>query len=346
MTSILTPSELIDRLAGGLDDSSFADGSAPVVVLDLDAPDDSGALARVVELLGSAPVVMIGTSSAPCDRPEASELDVLLCDASNEPSPWVSCPSGAKVTAARLVDAISGSPSAAVSLVQLLRVSATVTAADAVVAESWVYSLLQGGVEHRGWLADRADAPRRPRPDGPVVDVRRSDDVLSVTLDRPEVRNAYGARMRDELVEALLLADLDRTITMVEVRGNGPVFCSGGDLDEFGTAPGPLASHLVRTTRNAGIVLSRLAPRVRFEVHGSCVGAGVELPAFAGRVIATSDATFRLPEVAMGLVPGAGGTSSIPRRIGRHRTAFMALSGDTFDAPTALRWGLIDEVRD
>jgi enoyl-CoA hydratase/carnithine racemase len=79
-------------------------------------------------------------------------------------------------------------------------------------------------------------------------------------------------------------------------------------------------------------------------VHGACVGAGVELPAFAGRVVARPDARFRLPEVAMGLVPGAGGTVSIPRRIGRQATALLALTGDTIDAPTALALGLVDEI--
>ena len=66
--------------------------------------------------------------------------------------------------------------------------------------------------------------------------------------------------------------------------------------------------------------------------------------AFAGRVEAAPDATFALPEVAMGLVPGAGGTVSIPGRIGRHRTAWLALTGERIDAPTAREWGLVDEV--
>ena len=69
------------------------------------------------------------------------------------------------------------------------------------------------------------------------------------------------------------------------------------------------------------------------------------MPAFARQVVAAEDAFFQLPEVAMGLVPGAGGTVSIPRRIGRQRTAYLALSGLRVDAATAHRWGLIDEIR-
>jgi enoyl-CoA hydratase/carnithine racemase len=80
-------------------------------------------------------------------------------------------------------------------------------------------------------------------------------------------------------------------------------------------------------------------------VHGTCVGAGIELPAFCPLVVAAPGTTFRLPEVSMGLVPGAGGTASIPARIGRHRAAYMALSGSAVTAETALDWGLVDSIR-
>jgi enoyl-CoA hydratase/carnithine racemase len=63
-------------------------------------------------------------------------------------------------------------------------------------------------------------------------------------------------------------------------------------------------------------------------------------------VVARPATTFRLPEVRMGLLPGAGGTASLPRRMGRRRTAFLALSGDALPVETALRWGLVDEIVD
>ena len=97
--------------------------------------------------------------------------------------------------------------------------------------------------------------------------------------------------------------------------------------------------------------MARLTPGLRLrsavcttEVHGACVGAGCELPAFCRHVRARADAFFQLPEIAMGLVPGAGGTASLPNRIGRQRTAWLALSGSRIDAATALRWGLVDEI--
>ena len=77
-------------------------------------------------------------------------------------------------------------------------------------------------------------------------------------------------------------------------------------------------------------------------LHGPCAGAGIELAAFAGTVAADAGTTCWLPEVGMGLIPGAGGTVSIPRRIGRWRTLYLALTGHRIDVATALAWGLID----
>jgi enoyl-CoA hydratase/carnithine racemase len=79
-------------------------------------------------------------------------------------------------------------------------------------------------------------------------------------------------------------------------------------------------------------------------LHGSCLGAGIELPAFAGRVVAADNTVIGLPEGGLGLIPGAGGTVSIPRRIGAARTLDLIISGRQLDAVTAAQWGLVDEV--
>jgi enoyl-CoA hydratase/carnithine racemase len=92
--------------------------------------------------------------------------------------------------------------------------------------------------------------------------------------------------------------------------------------------------------------VDRCHERVVARVHGACIGAGIEIPSFAGRIVARSDSFFQLPELAMGLVPGAGGTVGITRRIGRWRTAYLALSGVRLDVGTALDWGLVDAVDD
>ena len=351
MTPILTPDEALALVADGLDDTTVGPlAGRPLLAVAVDGdPRSEQAVARLASLLRESPVVLVGVATGDGPLPGLGHgLDVLLCEGApgGVARPWVACADGVEAELERLTVAVDHSPGASVALAQLLRVGAPLSAADAVVAESWVYSLLQAGQHHRDWLEVRSDRARKPRPERPVVLVERRGPVLTLTFDRPEVRNAYGTSTRDELVAGLQLASVDQTVELVELRGNGPAFCSGGDLDEFGTAADPASAHVVRTTRNAGIQMVRLAERIHAYVHGPCVGAGVELPAFAGRVTARSDATFLLPEVAMGLVPGAGGTASIPRRIGRHRTAHLALAGRPIDAPTALDWGLVDAVDD
>jgi enoyl-CoA hydratase/carnithine racemase len=172
----------------------------------------------------------------------------------------------------------------------------------------------------------------------------REGAALSLRLNRPEKRNAFSAAMRDALCEALRLALTDAEIERIELSGAGAAFCSGGDLDEFGTLPDPATAHAIRSTRSPALLLSQCAPRVLSRVHGACVGAGIELPAFGRRIVAREDARFLLPELGMGLVPGAGGTVSLPRRIGRQRSAQLALTRSALDVERALAWGLIDEI--
>ena len=240
---------------------------------------------------------------------------------------------------------IHANPLAAMGLVQLLRHGEGRDTETGLVLESLVYATLQAGPEFAAWLAthERKDPP--PPAEPPVL-VRRELDRLHLRLNRPERRNAFSAEMRDALCEGLALALCDDSIAEVVLTGAGPAFSGGGDLDEFGTLPDPTTAHAIRSTRNAARLLDRCRARVRAELQGACVGAGVELPAYASRVVARPDAFFQLPELAMGLVPGAGGTVSLPRRIGRQRTAWLALSGARLDAETALAWGLVDEIGD
>jgi enoyl-CoA hydratase/carnithine racemase len=245
-----------------------------------------------------------------------------------------------------LLSGFADTPIAALAFVQLLRSAATTGVHAGLVAESFVYSTLQAGSEFRAWLDLRRRRKKKPyREDGPACRMERDRDRLEIVLTRPRKHNAFSRAMRDGLAEALQVALADPSIEQVWLHGEGDSFCSGGDLDEFGSFPDPALAHVIRMTRSPALLISRLAGRICTEVQGACIGAGAELPAFTDRVVATEDAFFQLPEVALGLVPGAGGTVSLPRRIGRQRTAWLGLSGARIDAQTALEWGLVDEVR-
>ena len=318
----------------------------PVVVVELTAADLSQwPSPETAELVKSTPAVMVASVPDECDPADTPKL-AKVCDpfdivlASGDLSEPLAVPAG---EIDPIAAAATASPAPAVALVQLLRVSEGCSTADGLVAESLAYSTLQSGPQFQDWLASKP-ARQVPANPEPAVLAERTGSTLRLTLNRPERHNAFSAEMRDALVEQLRAAWADPSLDGIVLDGAGPTFCSGGDLAEFGTTPDPGTAHRVRSVRSAAFWFDRLAAKTRVMVKGSCVGAGVELPAYAHDVIAHPDTTFRLPEVAMGLVPGAGGTVSIARRIGRQRLCYFALTNTEISAATALSWGLIDRI--
>ena len=300
-------------------------GSVVVVALDDGPPPDA---APAPFALATLPAVVVGTSASAMRR-TADLVDVVVP------------PEGDELAAT--VDAVAANPLAATALALVLRGSEVRAVAEGLQLESAVYGTLQGGPEFAAWRASRPVHPPRPEA-GPAVTVHRDGDRLELVLNRPAVHNALDARMRDELVAGLAIAAGDPSVAEVRLRGAGPAFCAGGDLDEFGSRPDVATAHIVRMTRSPARAMAAVADRLVAHLHGACLGSGIELPAFAARVVAGPDTVVGLPEVSLGLIPGAGGTVSLPRRIGRHRTAWLALTGRTIDAATALEWGLVDDI--
>jgi enoyl-CoA hydratase/carnithine racemase len=243
----------------------------------------------------------------------------------------------------RIERQVAAQPAAAAVAAQVLRMSLQVGFDAALTLESLAYSMLLGAGGFRAWRAANPARERRPEPEPRVV-VEADEGGIAVRLNRPGSRNAFDARMRDELCEALAFALAHPDAPPVTLSGEGPAFSAGGDLDEFGRADDPGLAHLIRTLRSPARLAAALGERLTVRLHGACVGAGIEVPAAAAHVAASPAAIFRLPEVGMGLIPGAGGTASIPRRIGRQRAAWMAIGGADVDAPTALAWGLVDAL--
>lgn len=334
---LVSPSEVGDRLARAGDREVFSSlVGDPCLVVDLRdeavlAESPPGHWGAGLRELACPSIAWIPRAGGVVPARWAGDFDVVVSD-------------GHELEVA--VNACARNPLAALALMQLLRRGDSIH--GGLESESLVYSMLQAGPEFAAWLsAHRARGTRVARSvDRPPLRVERCGDNIDLVLDRPEKRNAFSAELRDGLVEAFGVVLADRSVARVRLRAEGSAFCSGGDLDEFGTFPDPATAHVVRSTRNLARRVAACAERLSVELHGACVGAGIEIPAFAARVVARRDAYFQLPEVAMGLVPGAGGTVSLPRRIGRQRTAWMALSGAKVDAETALDWCLVDELSD
>jgi enoyl-CoA hydratase/carnithine racemase len=346
-TRTMDPEEALDLFGRGLrtDDVSPLTGF-PLVSVWI---DHGNALEKLVRITRNCNCVVIGVSRSEDNSHRALApsialgFDLLLATGNSLPSPWIGSPDVHR-SLDEIASVVRASPFASLSLVQLLRSAETMTTSDALVAESWVYSMLQSGPEFRHWLSRRDPLVGGVTSDDSPVVVQRRGSALTIELNRPQVHNALNMAMRESLVDAMRVAVADPSVNEVVISGRGSSFCSGGDLTEFGTAPDPVTAHVSRAGRSVGAWLARCAESVTVDVHGGCIGAGIELAAFAGHVRARPDTLISLPEVQMGLIPGAGGTISIPRRIGRHRSAYIALSGRVTSAQTALDWGLVDEL--
>lgn len=302
--------------------------------------------------VGSRPLLLLDT------RPNTDDEKILdLCkqwlpqlpcpvigiDLTGELSPYTDTNVACMADARAMITNIRNHPITAMTLVQLLRHNEQSSVEQGLLAESLAYATLQGGEEFRAWLTRQASPPAVGPEDDPILAQRVGDD-LQITLNRPRRRNAFSRTMRDQLTEILHLLTLDPSIRKAIIRGAGSCFCVGGDLAEFGSYADTATAHAIRSTRHAGRLIHQHRTRIDCHLHRACIGAGIELPAFADRVVASENSFFQLPEITMGLVPGAGGTVSILRRIGRQKTAWLALSGKRINAENALAWGLIDDI--
>jgi len=182
----------------------------------------------------------------------------------------------------------------------------------------------------------------------------RRGSHLSVTLNRPDARNALSRDMVRELLTVAALLEQDVTISSVLLRGAGGTFCAGGDIKGFMAslhspppAPGEQDS-IARGNRDFGTFLSRfdtLPQTVMVVVEGAAFGGGLGLMCIGDLVVATADARFALTETTLG-IPPAQIAPFVAARIGVARARRLALTGLRFDGREALRIGLVDVVCD
>ncbi len=169
-----------------------------------------------------------------------------------------------------------------------------------------------------------------------------AEGVLLLRLNRPERRNALSTPLLTEIARALTVANTDPAVRAVVITGNPKVFAAGADIDELAQStsgdaidsPRYLAWQAVRSFSRPLIAA----------VEGWCLGAGMELLMCCDIAIGGAEARFGQPETNLGIMPGAGGTATLARLVGRARAMHMVLLGEPIAAATAMDYGLIAEV--
>ncbi len=178
-----------------------------------------------------------------------------------------------------------------------------------------------------------------------VIIYDKHDGIGYVTLNRPQVLNAYNIRMRDELYQVLNAIKDDAEVKVVIFQGAGErAFCAGADLSEFLTAPSPVIARQIRWERDIwGLFLSITKPLIA-ALHGYVLGSGIEIALCCDIRLASEDTVFGLPEVGLGVIPAAGGSQTLPRTIGRAKALEILLTGRWVKAEEAHRLKLVNRV--
>ncbi|SEE58405.1 enoyl-CoA hydratase/isomerase family protein [Jiangella alba] len=184
----------------------------------------------------------------------------------------------------------------------------------------------------------------RPGPVTANLVLSVDDAVATLRIDRPEKRNALDTATRAELIACLDWAGATPDIRAVVVTGTGGSFAAGADLGEAPGQVDPLAMRAMLRERRVYQAVAECPVPVIAMIDGYCLGGGCELAMAADLRIASENATFGQPEIALAIIPGGGGTQRLPRLVGLGQAMRLILTGDRIDAATALRLGLVEQV--
>ena len=179
-----------------------------------------------------------------------------------------------------------------------------------------------------------------------TVRVEASDRLATVTIDRPEKRNALSSQVRRELIEAFDRLEPDDAVRAIVVTGAGEkAFVAGADIGEFAERT-PIEQRAAMEGRRVFEVVAACAKPTIASINGFALGGGCELALACDLRIAARSARLGQPEVNLALLPGGGGTQRLPRLVGVGRAMRLILTGAIIDAEEAERIGLVDEVVD
>lgn len=206
-----------------------------------------------------------------------------------------------------------------------------------------------GWVWEEGELFKRGEGEgslnKKPMSNFETIIYEKKDSLAYVTLNRPHALNAYNIKMRDELYQVLGALRDDPEVKVGIFRGAGErAFCAGADLSEFLTAPSPIIARQARWERDVwGLFLSIAKPLIA-AVHGYVLGSGIEIALCCDIRLASEDAQFGLPEPALGIIPAAGGSQTLPRVIGGSKALEILLSGRWIGAEEAYNLKLVNQL--
>ena len=175
----------------------------------------------------------------------------------------------------------------------------------------------------------------------------KRDSIVSIKLNRPKSINAITQSMRDLIFDALTAYSFDEEAKVCVIYGAGDKgFCSGADLIEFGKSRSQTESRKIRKQRDLWGLLSQIKKPLIAAVHGYVIGAGLEITSLCDIRISSPNAVFAMPEVAHGFIPGAGGTQSFPRAIGKTHAMrqFLGNRSDRMNAQRAYELGLVHKI--
>jgi enoyl-CoA hydratase/carnithine racemase len=184
-----------------------------------------------------------------------------------------------------------------------------------------------------------------------TIDMTIDSHIATITLNRPEKRNAISDDMRTQLIEALTRASTDPTVRAVVLTGNGKGFCAGGDVSGMAQrmeAPaGEVAfngwSRQQRVHHTVNLLYSMPKPTIA-AVNGAAAGLGADMALSCDFIVASEEASFAWSYIKRGLIPDVGGMYFLPRRVGLARAKELIFSGRKVEAAEALALGIADRV--
>lgn len=177
-----------------------------------------------------------------------------------------------------------------------------------------------------------------------VLDHQIRENVLVITLNRPEKLNALNAEVLQGLEALLHSAKTDSKVKGILLTGQGKAFCAGADIHRLAECDAQTGYAFARMGQAVFRLLETLGKPSIAAVNGYALGGGCELAMAATLRIAASTAQFGQPEVKLGVIPGYGGTQRLARLVGKGRALDLCLTGRSIDAATAQAWGLVSDV--